>query len=69
MSLSPLVAHQASSIVRIRKHGFAAFGEGKDALDAVGMDDRAPVLIHHDLDRLLDRLALPIEDPKGFGNP
>ena len=46
------------SKVRIRKHRLAAFGEGKDALDAVGMDHRAPVLIHHDLDGLLYSLSL-----------
>jgi len=27
----------------IRIDGFPTFGEGKDALDAVSMDDRAPI--------------------------
>jgi len=42
----------------IRKLRFPAFGEGLDSLDPVGMNDRAPVLIHHDRDGLLYRLAL-----------
>ena len=54
-SLSPTVH---PSKVRIRKRRLPVFGEGSDALDTVGMNDRAPVLIHHDRNRLLHWLTL-----------
>ena len=46
------------SEVRIQKGRLPAFGESPDALDAVGMNDRAPMLLHHDRRGLLHRLAL-----------
>ena len=48
--------------VGILEVGLAAFVEGADALDSIGMDGRAPVRLHHDRDGLLDRLALAHPD-------
>ena len=50
------------SVVRGLKGGLAVFVERADAFDAVGMDGRAPVRLHHDRDGLLDRLALAHPD-------
>src|SRR5438034_7664693 len=45
-----------ASVVGILEGRLAAFVEGADALDAVGMDGRPPMHVHHDRDRLLGRL-------------
>ena len=50
------------SAVGILEVGLAAFVEGADALDSIGMDGRAPVRLHHDRDGLLDRFALAHPD-------
>src|SRR3954470_9830421 len=47
----------AWSEVRVVEGWLAAVVEGADALDAVRVDGGAPVRVHHDRDRLLDRLA------------
>src|SRR3954447_18675597 len=46
-----------TSEVGVLEGGIAAVVEGTDPLDAVGVDRRTPVRVHHDRDRLLDRLA------------
>ncbi len=46
------------SIVGVLKGWFTAFVEGADPLDAVRVNGGAPVRVHHDRDRLLDRLSL-----------
>ena len=48
-------------MVGIGEGGLAVFVERSDAFGAIGMDGRAPVCLHHDRDRLLDRLALAIQ--------
>src|SRR4051812_38659987 len=45
-------------VVGVLERGLPVFVERADPLDPVGMDRRAPVRIHHDRDRLLDRLSL-----------
>jgi hypothetical protein len=52
----------AASVVGIGEGGLAVFVERADAFDAIGMDGRAPVCLHHDRDGLLDRLALTHPD-------
>src|SRR3954471_19657209 len=47
-----------ASVVAVLEGGVAALIEGADALDAVRVDRRAPVGLHHDRDRLLDGLSL-----------
>src|SRR3954447_22094420 len=46
------------SIVGVLEVGVAALVEGADFLDPVGVDGGAPVRLHHDRDRLFDRLSL-----------
>src|SRR4051795_3376616 len=46
------------SVVGVLEVGVAAVVEGTDSLDAVRVDCGAPVRLHHDRDRLLDRLSL-----------
>src|SRR3954468_1483224 len=46
------------SEVGVAEGGFTVVVEGADAFDAVGVDRGAQVRVHHDRDRLLDRLAL-----------
>ena len=50
------------SVVGVLEVGLAAFVERADAFDSIGMDGRTPVRLHHDRDRLLDRLALAHPD-------
>src|SRR3982751_3618616 len=45
-------------VVGVLEGGVAAVVEGTDSLDAVRVDGGAPVRLHHDRDRLLDRLSL-----------
>ena len=47
-----------ASVVGVLEDRLAALVEGADAVDAVGMHGRAPVGLHHDRDRLLDRLPV-----------
>src|SRR3954465_11306402 len=49
---------RSHSEVRILEGRIAPVVEGADALRPVGMHRRPPVRVHHDRDRLLDRLAL-----------
>ncbi len=51
-----------ASVVGIGEGGIAIFVERANAFDAIGMDGRAPVFLHHDRDGLLDRLALAHPD-------
>src|SRR3954453_17842099 len=46
------------SVVGVLELGVAAVVEGPHPLDAVRVDGGAPVRLHHDRDRLLDRLSL-----------
>src|SRR3982750_772103 len=46
------------SVVGVLEVGVAAVVKGTDSLDAVRVDGGAPVRLHHDRDRLLDRLSL-----------
>ena len=50
------------SVVGVGESRLAAFVERTDAFDSVGMDGRAPVRLHHDGYRLLDRLPLAHAD-------
>src|SRR3954447_9420052 len=52
-----------ASVVGVLEVRVTAFVEGADSFDAVGMDRRTPVRLHHDRDRLLDRL--PFAHPHG----
>src|SRR4051795_3295501 len=54
----PPVSRWCASVVGVLKVGVTAVVEGADPLDAVGVDGRAPVGLHHDCDRLFDRLSL-----------
>src|SRR5215203_4777038 len=53
----------AASVVGVLEGWLAVVVEGADALNAVWVDGRAPVRLHHDRDRLLDRL--PLAHPHG----
>src|SRR3954453_15398644 len=46
------------SVVGVLEVGVAAVVEGTDSLHAVRVDGGAPVRLHHDRDRLLDRLSV-----------
>jgi hypothetical protein len=56
------VIARGRSVVGVGEGRLAAFVERTDAFDSVGMDGRAPVRLHHDGDRLLDRLPLAHPD-------
>src|SRR3954454_4168832 len=51
-------AGRRASVVGVLEGRLAVLVEGADALDAVRMDGRPPVHVHHGRDRLLDRLSL-----------
>src|SRR5215216_5582693 len=53
MAQSPRV-----SVIGVLEGRLAVLVEGADPLDAIGMHGRAPVRLHHDRDRLFDRLPL-----------
>src|SRR5436189_5577693 len=46
------------SVVGVLEVGVAAVVEGTDSIDAVRVDGGAQVRLHHDRDRLIDRLSL-----------
>src|SRR5829696_6631027 len=52
----------AGSVVRVAEDRITVVVERPDSLDAVGVDRGAPVGLHHDADRLLDRLTLSRPD-------
>ena len=58
LSLLVVAVAVPASVVGVLEGRVAVVVEGADALDAVGMHGRAPVRLHHDRDRLLDRLPL-----------
>ena len=45
------------SKVRVGKHRLSIFREGNNALNAVLMDNRTPMLVHHDCNGLFYRLT------------
>src|SRR4051794_30638558 len=49
-------ARHAASEVGVVEVRVAAVVEGSDSFDPVGVDGRAPVGVHHDRDRLFNRL-------------
>src|SRR5215216_2987252 len=53
-----VVRFLGTSVVGVREPGLAILVERADALGAIRVDGRAPVGLHHDRHRLLDRLAL-----------
>src|SRR6266545_4080451 len=59
---SEIDSRRRPSVVGIPEGRLAVVVECADALDAVGMNGRAPVGLHHDRDGLFDRLSLAHAD-------